>query len=109
MEINNNQDFQNALPEGKFNLWRYILLSEIDLRLVFIITVTLISQSILIFVAYLFEGNMDVLNYPPKTLLWVSMLPFAALFIFLLSGIRLFHGQSIKSFFHKMLTSSGQF
>jgi hypothetical protein len=81
------------LPEGKFSFWRYLFL------IIIVVGVTLVSQSILILIASLIEGNMDVLNFPPFTFLWVSMLPFAALLVFLVIGIRLIHQQTFKSIF----------
>ena len=93
MEIIEAHEKGIILPEGKFKFWRYLFL------LMIVIGVTLVSQSILIIIASLIEGNMDVLNFPPFTLLWVTMLPFAALVIFLIIGIRLIHQQTIKSIF----------
>ncbi|MDO9088503.1 MAG: type II CAAX endopeptidase family protein [Anaerolineaceae bacterium] len=93
MEIIEGREEGIILPEGNFKFWRYLFLIMI------VIGVTLVAQSILIIIAALFEGNMDVLNFPPFTLLWVTMLPFAALVIVLIIGIRLIHQQTIKSIF----------
>jgi len=64
-----------------------------------IVVVTLVAQAIFLVLASLIEGTMDFNNFPPMTLLWVTMLPFAVLLIILVPGIRLFHQQSIKSVF----------
>lgn len=93
MQLNNKTIHDNSLPEGKFEFWRYLLLITI------IIVVLLVSQTILLLIASMFEGTMDINNYPSITLLWVTMLPFAVLLILMLPGIRLIHKQSIKSIF----------
>jgi hypothetical protein len=93
MEFNKAKNSDELLPEGKFEFWRYLLL------IIIIVGVTLIAQAIFLVLASLLEGTMDFNNFPPMTLLWVTMLPFAALLIFLLPGIRVFHKQSIKSVF----------
>jgi len=59
----------------------------------------LVAQAIFLVLASLLEGTMDFNLFPPMTLLWVTMLPFVALLIFLVPGIRLIHQQSIKSVF----------
>jgi membrane protease YdiL (CAAX protease family) len=45
------------------------------------------------------EGTLDIYLFPSIKLLWVTMLPFAALLVFLVPGIRLLHIQSFKSIF----------
>lgn len=80
-------------PSGKFHFWRYLLVTSV------MVGVTLIAQLFLIFIASIIEGNFDVLNYTSITLLWVSMLPFAALLVILVLGIRFVHQQNIKSIF----------
>lgn len=81
------------LPAGKFNFWRYLVLT------ILLIGLVLTTQALLIFIASLIEGDFDVMNYRPITLLWVTMLPFAALLIFLIIGIRVLHQQTIRSIF----------
>lgn len=83
----------DSLPEGKFEFWRYLLL------IIIIVGVVLVTQALLLVVASLLEGTMDFYQFPPITLLWVTMLPFAVLLGFLVPGIRYFHQQSIKSIF----------
>lgn len=91
--IKNNSENELKLPTGKFEFWRYFVIT------VFVICITLVTQALLIFIASLFEGNFDVLNFNSITLLWVTMLPFAALLIFLIIAIRVLHHQSIQSIF----------
>jgi membrane protease YdiL (CAAX protease family) len=93
MQINNKTIHNDSLPEGKFEFWRYMLLTTI------IIVVLLVSQTILLLIASMIEGTLDINQYPSMTLLWVTMLPFIALLVFLVPGIRLLHKQSIKSIF----------
>lgn len=93
MEFNKTKNIDDQLPEGKFEFWRYLFL------IIIIVGVTLVAQAIFLVLASLLEGTMDFNKFPPITLLWVTMLPFAALLIFLVPGIRLFHQQSIKSVF----------
>lgn len=93
MEFNKTKNIDDQLPEGKFEFWRYLFL------IIIIVGVTLVSQAIILVLASLLEGTMDFNKFSPITLLWVTMLPFAALLIFLVPGIRLFHQQSIKSVF----------
>ncbi len=93
MELNNRKNLNESLPEGKFDFWRYLLL------IIIIVGVVLVTQALLLVFASLLEGTMDFNQFPPITLLWVSMLPFAVLLGFLVPGIRLFHKQSIKSIF----------
>ncbi|MBW6472087.1 MAG: CPBP family intramembrane metalloprotease [Anaerolineaceae bacterium] len=107
MEPVNRKNINNPLPEGKFEFWRYLLL------IIIIVGVTLVAQALLLVIASFLEGTMDFNLFPPITLLWVTMLPFAALLIFLVPGIRLLHQQSIKSVFTqktifnwKLLTTS---
>ncbi len=91
-----NQNFVNQepnIPQSKHQFWRYLLVSVV------IIFVTLIFQTLLIFLASIFEGNFDVMQYSSLTLLWVSMLPFFALLITLLIGIRVIHQQPLKTIF----------
>lgn len=90
-EINATQPIE--VSEGKYNFWRYLLVT------ITIVITTLVTQTILLFIASLFEGDFDVMQYSPITLLWVSMLPFAALLISLVFGIRLVHKQSVRSIF----------
>ncbi len=93
MDLNNKITPNDFLPEGKFEFWRYMLLTTI------IIVVLLASQTIFLLIASMLEGTLDIYQYPSITLLWVTMLPFAALLVFLVPGIRLLHKQSIKSIF----------
>lgn len=93
MDLNNKTTPNDFLPEGKFEFWRYMLLTTI------IIVVLLASQTIFLLIASMLEGTLDIYQYPSITLLWVTMLPFAALLVFLVPGIRLLHKQSIKSIF----------
>ena len=89
----NNTENELNLPNGKFQFWRYFVIT------VLVIGITLVTQLLLIFIASLIEGNFDVLNFSPTMLLWVTMLPFAVLLIFLLIAIRVLHQQSIQSIF----------
>ncbi|MBE0685007.1 MAG: CPBP family intramembrane metalloprotease [Anaerolineaceae bacterium] len=98
MEFKNKQNMNDTLPDGKFEFWRYLLL------IIFIVGVTLVTQAIFLVVASLIEGTMDFNNFPAITLLWVTMLPFAALLVFLVPGIRLLHQQSIKTVFTQKST-----
>lgn len=93
MELNKPNNINGTLPEGRFEFWRYFVL------LIITIGVTLFAQAIFLVIASLFEGTMDFNNFPPMTLLWVTMLPFAALLVFLLLGIRFLHQQSLKTVF----------
>ncbi|PKO04683.1 MAG: hypothetical protein CVU41_15895 [Chloroflexi bacterium HGW-Chloroflexi-3] len=93
MEFNKAKNSVELLPEGKFEFWRYLLL------IIIIVGVTLVAQAIFLVLASLLEGTMDFNNFPPMTLLCVTMLPFAALLVFLAPGIRLLHQQSIISIF----------
>ena len=93
MQLENKTIHNDSLPEGKFEFWRYILLTTI------IIVVLLVIQTILLLIASMIEGTLDINQYPSMTLLWVTMLPFAALLVVLVPGIRLIHQQSIKSIF----------
>ncbi len=93
MELKNTTNLNASLPDGKFNFWRYLLLIAI------IIVVVLVTQAILLVVASLIEGSLDIFNYPSMTLLWVTMLPFAVLLVFLVPGIALIHKQSLKTIF----------
>lgn len=93
MEFNKAKNNDELLPEGKYEFWRYLTL------ILIIVVVTLVAQAIFLVLASLLEGTMDFNIFPPMTLLWVTMLPFAALLIFLVPGIRIFHQQSIKSIF----------
>ena len=86
-------DQKSGITQSKHQFWRYLLVTVV------IIFVTLISQTILIFLASIFEGNFDVMQYSPLTLLWVSMLPFLVLLITLLIGIRVIHQQPLKTVF----------
>ena len=81
------------LPEGKFQFWRYLLL------LVIVVIITLVAQSIFLVVASLVEGNMDFMNYPPLTLLLVTMLPFVFLLLSLMAGTMVIHKQSVFSIY----------
>jgi len=92
-------DQKPNLLTGKYQFWRYLLVTVV------IVGVTLISQLILIFIGSIFEGNLDVMQYSSITLLWVSMLPFAFLLLFLVLGIRFVHHQKVKSIF----TQKGSF
>ncbi|MDX9849245.1 MAG: type II CAAX endopeptidase family protein [Anaerolineaceae bacterium] len=93
MEIKNRSILNDSLPEGKFEFWRYLLLITLT------IIVVLVTQAILLLIASSLEGTLDINRYPSMTLLWVTMIPFAALFVFLVPGIRLLHKQSIKTIF----------
>lgn len=93
MELNKTKNINCSLPEGKFEFWRYLVL------IIIIVGVTLITQAIFLVIASVLEGTMDFYNFPPLTLLWVTMLPFAALLVFLVPGIRLLHQQSVKTVF----------
>ena len=91
--IKNIDENDPVLPAGKYNFWRYFVIT------ILIIGLTLATQFLLILFASLFEGNFDVMNYRPITLLWVTMLPFAGMLIFLIFGIRVLHHQTIRSIF----------
>ena len=93
MESTDTPNNKFSLPEGKFKFWRYLLL------LVFLVVITLITQAILLLIASLIEGTVDINVYSSLTLLWVTMLPFAVLLICLIAGIRILHQQSLKSIF----------
>jgi len=93
MEFNKTKNSDERLPEGKFEFWRYLFL------IIIMVGVMLVAQAIFLVLASLLEGTMDFNLFPPMTLLWVTMLPFVALLIFLVPGIRLIHQQSIKSVF----------
>ena len=93
MEKNIKSILNDSLPEGKFEFWRYLLLITLT------IVVVLMTQAVLLLIASFIEGTLDINRYPAMTLLWVTMVPFAALFVFLVPGIRLFHKQSIKTIF----------
>ena len=83
----------------KDSFWRYALVT------IFVVGIMILFQAILIGIAYLIEGNLDVFSYSPINLLWVSMLPFAGSLAVLLLGVRFLHQIPIKKFF----TSSNQF
>lgn len=93
MEFNKTKNSDERLPEGKFEFWKYLFL------IIIMVGVMLVAQAIFLVLASLLEGTMDFNLFPPMTLLWVTMLPFVALLIFLVPGIRLIHQQSIKSVF----------
>ena len=77
----------------KHNIWRY------GLVIFFVIGIMIFLQALLIGLAYLIEGNLDVFSYSPINLLWVSMLPFAGALVALLVGIRFVHRIPINRFF----------
>lgn len=81
----------------KHNFWRYFLV------FIFVIGFMVFLQALLIGIAYLLEGNLDVFSYNPINLLWVSMLPFAGALVVLLLGVRYLHHVSIKRFFSKSI------
>ncbi len=84
----------NGFEENeKHNIWRY------GLVIFSVIGVMIFLQAILIGLAYLIEGNLDVFSYTPINLLWVSMLPFAGALVVLLLGIRFIHRIPIHRFF----------
>lgn len=84
----------NGFEENeKHNIWRY------GLVVFSVIGVMIFLQAILIGLAYLIEGNLDVFSYTPINLLWVSMLPFAGALVVLLLGIRFIHRIPIHRFF----------
>jgi len=93
MELNKTNNINDPLPEGKFEFWRYLIL------IIIVVGVTLVTQALFLVIASLLEGTMDFNLFPPITLLWVTMLPFAALLLSLVPGIRLLHQQSFKSVF----------
>lgn len=92
VEVNNKKD-NSLLPAGKFQFWRYLLL------LIIAVVITLVAQAIFLVIASLVEGNMDFMNYPPLTLLIVTMLPFGFLLISLIVGIVVLHKQGIFTIF----------
>lgn len=90
---NDLKNVDETVPSGKFGFWRYIL------TIFLVVGVMLVTQFILIGIAYLVEGNLDILTYPPITILWVSMLPFGAALLALLLAVRFIHKIPIKLFF----------
>lgn len=86
-------DQNSEVQHGKYHIWRYLFVT------VAIVVMTLVAQTVLIFLASIIEGNFDVMQYPPLTLLWVSLLPFAALLITQLIGIKVIHSQPLKEVF----------
>ncbi len=93
MEDVNNKKTNPLLPAGEFQFWRYLLL------LIVTVVITLVAQAIFLVIASLVEGNMDFMNYPPLTLLLVTMLPFVFLLISLLVGIVILHKQGVFTIF----------
>lgn len=91
MKNNNKQDYLEAADQGKNNFWIYLIV------LVFTIIATLVVQAVLLGIAFIFEGNLDIFSYAPLTLLWVTMLPFGAVLIVLFLGIYFLHKRSLWS------------
>ncbi len=85
------------LQSGKFGVWRY------GLVIVLVVGIMLVTQFVTIGIAYLIEGNLDVLTYSPITLLWVSMLPFGAALVVLFIGVRFIHKIPLKNFFTRQI------
>jgi hypothetical protein len=79
--------------QEKHEFWRYCV------TVILVVLFMVVTQIIIFGIAYLFEGNLDILSYQPLTLLWVSMLPFGAALIILLLCVRFLHHISLKEFF----------
>ncbi len=108
MKNTQRPDYLKAADAGRNQFWIYLIV------LVMAIIVTLIVQAVLLGFAYVMEGNLDILSYPPLTLLWVTMLPFGVILIIVGLGISFLHKRSLwslvsprKKFRWKILAAAG--
>lgn len=84
---------ENKAEGAHLSFWRYLV------TIILVVGAMIMAQIGLFGVAYAIEGNLDIMAYPPITLLWLSMLPFGAALVVLLLSVRFIHKLSIKSIF----------
>jgi membrane protease YdiL (CAAX protease family) len=77
----------------KHNFWRYGFLT------IMVIGAMVIFQVLLVGVASIIEGDLDIFSYAPINLLWVSMLPFGGALLVLLLGMTYVHHIPMRNIF----------
>jgi membrane protease YdiL (CAAX protease family) len=86
---------EKVVPQEKHQIWRYFV------TIFLVVVLMLLTQLLLLMIAVLLEGDLDINSYDQLTLLWVTMLPFAAGLAGLLLCVRFIHKIPLKPFFTK--------
>lgn len=82
-------NYLDAADSGRNRFWWYLLVLFITIVVMFGVQIALMVVGMII------QGSPDVLAYPPLMLLVITMLPFGAVALVLLLGIRLIHNRNL--------------
>ena len=83
------KNYLDAADSGRNRFWWYLLVLFITIVVMFGVQIALMVVGMII------QGSPDVLAYPPLMLLVITMLPFGAVALVLLLGIRLIHNRNL--------------